>query len=172
MRVFSVSTSTHLITKLVSLEFCEGYMKDTILFFEKFFEKLGKDFKPSVQELKATKSSFFLYHYSSSIWRKKSCHACSLASVKLPIFADADGYTHGHGFFERLLHKSPFGAITLLSVPYLGILTVVLPVLWISECERNFRNSKRISHFLINFLTNPRNTHYLGRKNPRQKHRW
>ena len=54
---------------------------------------------------------------STSIWTKKSCHACSLASMKRPIFADADadgrGRTDadGHGFFERLLHKSPKGTI-------------------------------------------------------------
>ena len=35
-------------------------MKDKILFLKKFKKKLGKDFKPSVQELKVPKSSFFL----------------------------------------------------------------------------------------------------------------
>ena len=62
IRVFSVSTSTDFITRLVSLEFCEGYMKDKILFFEKFFKKLGKDFKPSVKELKVPKSTFSVCH--------------------------------------------------------------------------------------------------------------
>ena len=35
-------------------------MKDKILFLKNFSKKLGKDFKPSVKELKVPKSSFFL----------------------------------------------------------------------------------------------------------------
>ena len=35
-------------------------MKDKILFLKNFKKKLGKDFKPSVKELKVPKSSFFL----------------------------------------------------------------------------------------------------------------
>ena len=31
MRVLSVSTGTHFITGLVSLDFCEGYVKDKLL---------------------------------------------------------------------------------------------------------------------------------------------
>ena len=53
-----MSTGTHFITGLVILDFCEGYMKDIILFFKKFEKKLGKDFKPSVQELHGPKSNF------------------------------------------------------------------------------------------------------------------
>ena len=36
------------------------------------------------------------------------------ARTRTRIHADGDG----HGFFERLLHKSPFGAITLLYSEY------------------------------------------------------
>ena len=35
-------------------------MKDKNIFFKNFFKKLGKDFKPSVKELKVPKSRFFL----------------------------------------------------------------------------------------------------------------
>ena len=42
MRVLSVSTGTHFITGLVSLDFCEGYMKDIFLFFKKFEKNLEK----------------------------------------------------------------------------------------------------------------------------------
>ena len=35
-------------------------MKDKILFLKNFSKKLGKDFKPSVKELKVPKLSFFL----------------------------------------------------------------------------------------------------------------
>ena len=55
MRVLSVSTGTHFITGLVSLDFCEEYLKDKII----FLKKLGKDYKLSVQQLKVQKSSFF-----------------------------------------------------------------------------------------------------------------
>ena len=54
-----MSTGTHFITGLVSLDFCEEYLKDKNLFFKNFLKKLGKDFKPSVQELMVQKSSFF-----------------------------------------------------------------------------------------------------------------
>ena len=54
-----MSTGTHFITGLVSLDFCEEYLKDKILILKNFLKKLGKDFKPSVQELMVQKSSFF-----------------------------------------------------------------------------------------------------------------
>ena len=60
MRVLSVSTGTHFVTGLVSLDFCEGYMKDKILFLKKFEKKLERNFKPSVKNLHGPKSSFFL----------------------------------------------------------------------------------------------------------------
>ena len=50
-----MSTGTHFITGLVSLDFCEEYLKDKII----FLKKLGKDYKLSVQQLKVPKSSFF-----------------------------------------------------------------------------------------------------------------
>ena len=56
MRVLSVSTGTHFITGLVSLDFCEGYMKD---FFLSLKKKLERNFKPSVKNLHGPKSSFF-----------------------------------------------------------------------------------------------------------------
>ena len=59
MIVFSVSTGTHFITGLVSLEFCEGYMKVKLLFLKKFEKKLDMNFKPSVKELNFPKSTFF-----------------------------------------------------------------------------------------------------------------
>ena len=59
MRVLSVSTDTHFITGLVSLDFCEGYMKEIFLFFKKFEKKLERNFKPSVKNLHGPKSSFF-----------------------------------------------------------------------------------------------------------------
>ena len=40
MRVLSVSIGTHLITGLVSLDFCEGYMKEVFLFLKKFEKNL------------------------------------------------------------------------------------------------------------------------------------
>ena len=60
MRVLSESTGTQFFTGLVILDFWKG--EGYFLFFKKFEKKLGKDFKPSVQELKVTKSSFFHYH--------------------------------------------------------------------------------------------------------------
>ena len=40
MRVLSVSTGTHFITGLVSLDFCEGNVKDKFLFIKKFEKNL------------------------------------------------------------------------------------------------------------------------------------
>ena len=59
MRVLSVSTDTHFITGLVSLDFCEGYMKEIFLFFKKFEKKLERNFKPSVKNLHGPKARFF-----------------------------------------------------------------------------------------------------------------
>mgnify|MGYP000374366737 CR=1 FL=1 len=45
-------------------------MKDKILFLKNFLKKLGKDFKPSVKELKVPKSSFFLCDEYITLSRK------------------------------------------------------------------------------------------------------
>ena len=112
MRVLSVSTGTHFVTGLVSLNFCEGYMKHKILFFKKFEKKLERNFKPSVKNLHGPKSSFFLCDEYMDV------KIMSRVLVGFDKTTDFRGYTRmdgdGHGFFERLPHKSLFGAIILL----------------------------------------------------------
>ena len=110
MRVLSVSTGTHFITGLAILDFCEGYMKENFLFLKKFLKKLGKDFKPSVQELNVPKSSFFLCDEYMDV---KIMSRVLVGFDETSVFRGrrrrwTDG--DGHGFLERLPHKSPFGA--------------------------------------------------------------
>ena len=70
---------------------------------------LGKDFKPSVKELNVPKSTFF---HCEEYMKVK---IMSRVLVGFGETADHRGRTpdadaDGHGFFERLLHKSPKGA--------------------------------------------------------------
>ena len=59
MRVLSVSTGTHFITGLVSLDFCEGYMKDKILFFKHFERKMCPIFGSIFKNLHGPKIELF-----------------------------------------------------------------------------------------------------------------
>ena len=107
MRVLSVSTGTHFITGLVSLDFCEGYMKDFFLFFKKFEKKLERNFKPSVKNLHGPKSSFF---HCEEYMDVKIMSRVLVGFDETSVFRGRI-HANGHGFFERLPHKSPFGAI-------------------------------------------------------------
>ena len=85
-------------------------MKDKMLFFKNVLKKLGKDFKPSVKELKVQKSSFSLCdEYIVKIMSRVlvGFGETSVFRGRTRTWTDADT---GHGFFERLPHKSPFGA--------------------------------------------------------------
>ena len=89
-------------------------MKDKILFFKNFLKKLGKDFKPSVKELKVPKSSFFLCDEYMDV---KIMSRVLVGFDETSVFRGrTDGRTDGHGFFERLPHKSPFGAIIIIMI--------------------------------------------------------
>ena len=83
--IISVSTSTHFITRLVSLEFCEGYMKDKKWFLKSFLKSLVRI---SNHPCKNWRSQNRVFSTTTSIWTKKSCHACSLASMKRPKITD------------------------------------------------------------------------------------
>ena len=112
-RVLSVSTGTHFITGLVSLDFCEGYMKDNFLFFKKFEKKLERNFKPSVKNLHGPKSSFF---HCEEYMDVKIMSRVLVGFDETPENRCTHHRTDGHGFFERLPHKSPFGAIKIFSL--------------------------------------------------------
>ena len=83
-------------------------MKDKILF--KKIKKLGKDFKPSVKNLHGPKSSFF---HCEEYMDVKIMSRMLVGFDETSVFRGRTdtGRGDGHGFFERLPHKSPFGAI-------------------------------------------------------------
>ena len=59
MRVLSVSRGTHFITGLVSLDFCEGYVKDKNLFKKKFKRKICPIFGSIIENLHGPKIALF-----------------------------------------------------------------------------------------------------------------
>ena len=85
-------------------------MKDKILFLKNFLKKLGKDFKPSVKNLHGPKSSFF---HCEEYMKVKIMSRVLVGFDETSVFRgrrETEGDGDGHGFFERLLHKSPKGA--------------------------------------------------------------
>ena len=94
MRVFSVSTSTHFITRFVSLEFCEGYMK-VKCYFKQVLKNINMNFKSSVKELNVPKSLFF--HCEE--YMKVKIMSRVPVGFNRKSWTDGRGRTHGHGFF-------------------------------------------------------------------------
>ena len=83
-------------------------MKDKNLNFKKFGKKLERNFKPSVKNLHGPKSSFFFLH---EYMDEKIMSRVLVGFDKTTDFRGRTPDGDGHGFFERLPHKSPFGAI-------------------------------------------------------------
>ena len=83
-------------------------MKDTFLFLKKFEKQLERNFKPSVKNLHGPKSSFF---HCEEYMDVKIMSRVLVGFDETSVFRGrGDGDGDGHGFFERLPHKSPFGA--------------------------------------------------------------
>ena len=82
-------------------------MKDKNLFILKFEKKLERNFKPSVKNLHSPKSSFF---HCEEYMRLKIMSRVLVGFDETTEIRCGHTRTDGHGFFERLPHKSPFGA--------------------------------------------------------------
>ena len=80
-------------------------MKDKNIFLKTLKEKLDRYLVRSSKICTALKSSFF---HCEEYMKAKIMSRVLVVVDETPVFR---GYTDGHGFFERLPHKSPFGAI-------------------------------------------------------------
>ena len=82
-------------------------MKDKKIFFLTLKEKLGRYLVRSSKICTALKSSFF--HCEEYMKAKIMSRVLDVVGETTDFRGDTR--TDGHGFFERLPHKSPFGAI-------------------------------------------------------------
>ena len=83
-------------------------MKDKKYFLNTLKEKLGRYLVRSSKICTVQKSSFF---HCEEYMKVK---IMSRVLVGFDKTTDFRGRIHGHGFFERLPHKSPFGAIIMI----------------------------------------------------------
>ena len=94
-----MSTGTHFITGLVSLDFCEGCVKDKFPFLKSLKQKFDRYLVRSLKICTALKSSFF---HCEEYMKVKIMSRVLVGFDKTTDFRGrTDGRGDGHGFFER-----------------------------------------------------------------------